>query len=70
MSHKFYQFDYAEMEAGVIKNLGILVFESAIKVTHDVLIAFVRKKLDNPSANIFISNITKLNKADFIRLTV
>lgn len=69
MSNKFYQFDYAEMDGDSIKNLGILFFESEIKMTSDLLIEFVRNKLGNPSANIFISNIIKLHQAEFLKLT-
>ena len=57
MAHKFYQFDYAEMQGHEIVNLGILYIETEKLVTRDMLKEFTKEHLDNPAANILISNV-------------
>ena len=69
MAQKFYQFDFAEMDGHVIKNLGVLNFQSEKKVSKDILKEFTRKYLNNPAANVIISHITKLNRAEFEQIT-
>ena len=65
MSHKYYQFDYAEMSGFEIKSLGIINMQSAKDITKENLKDVARKHLQVPNANIVISNIAKLTKTEF-----
>ncbi len=69
MAQRFYQFDFAEMEGPIVKNLGVLNFQSATKVSKDILKEFTRQYLKNPAANIIISHVTKLNRTEFEKIT-
>jgi hypothetical protein len=69
MADKFYQFDYAEMNGGEVKNMGILNIACSNTLSKDLLKNLARTHLKNPDANIVISNVTKLTKSEFDMLT-
>ena len=69
MSLKFYQFDFAEMKGFEINNMGILNIHSNKGITKDNLIAHARTHLKQPNAHIVISNIAKLTKNEFEKMT-
>ena len=69
MTYKFYQFDYAEMEKGEIKSLGILNYHTTKNVNRDDLKKYTREFLKNPDAIIAIPHVTKLTKKEYETLT-
>ena len=69
MSLKFYQFDYAEMKGFEINSMGILNIHSDKGITSENLKDFARKHLKQPNAHIVISNIAKLTKNEFEKMT-
>lgn len=69
MADKFYQVDYAEMNGGEVKNMGILNIACSDTLSKDLLRTLARTQLKNPDANIVISNVTKLTKSEFDMLT-
>jgi hypothetical protein len=69
MANKFYQFDYAEMNGFEIQNMGILNVALGASISKEVLRDYARQHLKNPSANIVISNISKLTQAEFELVT-
>lgn len=69
MANKFYQFDYAEMNGFEIENMGILNVALGASISKEVLRDYARQHLKKPSANIVISNISKLTQAEFELVT-
>lgn len=69
MANKFYQFDYAEMNGFEITNMGILNIQCNREVSREFLKEHAREHLKSPHANIIISNVTKLTKAEFESIT-
>jgi|GEM_PF-2171676 len=69
MASKFYQVDYAEVNGSEIINMGIFNIQADGNISKDLLKERARQYLKDPAANIVISNITKLTRAEFESLT-
>jgi hypothetical protein len=69
MTYKYYQFDYAEMQGSEVISLGSFPFstDNILKAEH--LKVFARNKLQKPEATIFISNIVRIEKEEFEKLS-
>lgn len=65
MASNYYQFDYAEMNGFEIASMGILNVELGKNISKEALRDYAKQHLKNPTANIVISNITKLTRAEF-----
>lgn len=65
MATKFYQVDYAQMNGSRIQQMGIFSIQSEKEISKELIREQVRQVLNEPGANIVISNISKLTRAEF-----
>jgi hypothetical protein len=65
MPLKFYEFHFAEMDNGRIKNLGILYYQTGKALHKEELISYTREILKKPAAVIRISHIAKLQREEY-----